>query len=207
MVDLTYSETQEESYVVYKTVPNQDGKPGDMNGNNSLQWLGLYYTKDKAAGAPILAPTEGGKEMVLVTGSTKAPGEGYSPLHMFGTVNVAQNLTYADGEFGYTYRDTNNGTYLYFSHANKVVTYAGKDDEESLALDDTEKADEDVATDLQTDQSVEEAQAVSGSETQSDQTGTALSGGVVALVGVAGLVVGGFGGFLIANTRRRKLMK
>ena len=204
MVDIAYSETQEESYITYKTVPDQDGKPGDMNGNNAVQWLGLYYTKDKSAGTPILAPTEGGKEMVLVTGSKKSPGNGYSPLHMFGTVNVAQNLTYADGLLGYSYMDSNNGTYLYFSHANKVVIYTGKEDEESLASDDTEKADEDVATDLQTDQSVEEAQAVSGSAVQSDQAGTAISGGVVALVGVAGLVVGGFGGFVIANTRRKK---
>ena len=145
--------------------------------------------------------------MVLVTGSKKSPGNGYSPLHMFGTVNVAQNLTYADGLLGYSYMDSNNGTYLYFSHANKVVTYTGKEDEESLALDDTEKADEDVATDLQTDQPVEEAQAVSGSAVQSDQAGTAISGSIVVLVGVAGLVAGGFGGFVIANTRRKKRIK
>jgi hypothetical protein len=120
MVDMKYSETEEASYVAYKSVTDQDGNYGDLNGNNARQWLALYYTKDKKAGAPLLAPTENGHEMVIKVGSTEVPGTGYAPLHMFGTPKTAQNLTFADGDSGYCYNDKKGGTYLYFSHANTV---------------------------------------------------------------------------------------
>ena len=40
-----------------------------------------------------------------------------------------------------------------------------------------------------------------------DQTGTALSGGVLVLVGAAGIIAGGFGGFVIASRRRKHPME
>ena len=43
------------------------------------------------------------------------------------------------------------------------------------------------------------------SRAEAVQTGTALSGGVLVLVGAAGIIAGGFGGFVIASRRRRKL--
>jgi hypothetical protein len=103
---------------------------------------------------------------------------------------------------------------LYFTHANVVVTYTDEDGNEiGSATDDDQKAESAEATvpedtDKKVDeQPAEEAQAVSGSAVEAEQTGTAVTGGTVALVGVIGLVAGAFGGFVIANTRRRKLMK
>ena len=203
MVSLTYSETTEASYVAYRSVRDQDGKCGDLNGNNAKQWLALYYTKDKKAGAPILAPGSN-NEWVYQTGDNRMPGLGYTPLHEFGWINVPQNLTFADGEEGYSYNDKNNGVYLFFSHANTKITYLGKDDDKALSEEDTAQTAEDES---QKAVSAEEAQAVSGSAAEPNQAGTAVTGGIVALVGVVGLVAGGFGGFVIANTRRRKLMR
>ena len=171
MVSLSYSETKDASYVAYKSVRDQNGDYGDLNGDGGFEWLALYYTRDKNAGNPILAPTEKGKEMLLVNGTAEKPEGEYSPLYLFGTPNVAQNLTYADGKKGWSYRDTKNGTYFYFKHAEAVVSYADSDDDAALA---------------------------------ESQTGTALASGTLALVGIAGIAVGGFIGFVIANTRRRK---
>ena len=192
MVDMKYSETQETSFIAYKSVPDQDGNYGDLNGNNARQWLALYYTKDKKAGAPLLAPTENGHEMVVKVGSSETPGTGYSPLYMFGTPNVAQNLTFADGDNGYSFNDKKGGTYLFFSHANKVITYTGTNTEESTPsptpmADTNEKATE----------------AATGQAVETDQTGTVVSGGYIVLAGAVGVVLGGLGGFLIAWRRRK----
>ena len=206
MVDLSYSETKEASYVAYKSVRDQDGKCGDLNGNSSLQWLALYYTKDKNAGTPILAPTSEGHEMVLKTGTTEKPGTGYSPLHMFGTVNVAQNLTFASGDHGYSYGDKNNGTYLYYTHANEIVTYTDTNGNElsENELSDTKKSEEGTETDFTSGSAVAETEPVSGSAAGTDQTATTITGGLIALVGAIGLVVGGLTGFVVADTRRKK---
>ena len=128
--------------------------------------------------------------MVLKTGTTDSPGAGYSPLHMFGTVNVAQNLTFASGDHGYSYGDKNNGTYLYYTHANEIVTYTDTNGNE---LSDTNKSEE-----------VTETDSVSGSAAGTDQTATTITGGLIALVGAIGLVVGGLTGFVVADTRRKK---
>ena len=195
MVDMTYSETKEASYVAYKSVRDQDGNCGDLNGGNSRQWLALYYTKDKKAGTPILAPS-GGDEYRCIYGSSKSPGSEYSPIHMFGTRNVAQNLTFADGENGYSFNDGRGGIYFYYMHAGDVKMF-GADDAD--ASKDDEKESVSVATDVDTTQT-EEAQATAGSE----QAGTALSGGVVALIGVGGLVAGCFIGGIVVGVRRKK---
>ena len=123
MVDISYSENEEAAYVAYKSVRDQDGKPGDLNAGSSKQWLALYCTKDKKAGSPIVAPGDG-NEMIVKTGDSQAPAEGYAPLHMFGTPNVAQNLTFADGNNGYSYNDKNHGTYLFFTHADTQINYS-----------------------------------------------------------------------------------
>ena len=202
MVSMTFGEYSEAAFVAYRSVRDQDDKCGDLNGGDCRQWLAFYYTKDKKAGEPILAPGSN-NEWVYQTGKSDTPGKGYTPLHIFGTTNVAQNLTFYDGESGYSYRDGNKGTYLFFSHAGTVITYEGKD-EKSGSTDD---ADDKTTADESDSQTVEvaDAQAVSGTAVAADQTGTALSGGVLVLVGAAGIVAGGFGGFVIASRRRRKL--
>ena len=190
MVDLSYSETNESSYVAYKSVRDQNDDCGDLNGGNARQWLALYYTKDAGAGNPILAPSDNGGEMIVKVGTADMPGSGYSPIHMFGTANVAQNLTFADGDNGYCYNDKNGGTYLYFSHANAVISYSGKNDEATK----TESPSADSS----------EADVVSGSAAGTDQTGTTISGGVIVLVGAMCLFAGAFIGFLTGSRRRKK---
>ena len=197
IVDMKYSETTEASYVAYKSVPDQNGQCGDVNGGSSKQWLALYYTKDKNAGSPILAPGSS-REWVYQTGDSSMPGRGYTPLHMFGEKNVSQNLTFADGDSGYSFNDSLNGIYLFFSHADTKVIYSGKSDE------DLSDNGEDVPDDkLSTVVDKDSTEAVDAQDA-SDQTGTAVSGGVVALVGVLGLAFGGIFGFVIADTRRKK---
>ena len=121
MVDLSYNEDSETSYIVYKNALNTNGKYGDLNGGGGKQWLALYYTNDEDAGDPIIAPTNGDDAIKVIYGKTKAP-EGASPLHFFGKPNTAQNLTFADGESGWSYNDAKGGIYLYFNRdANAVL--------------------------------------------------------------------------------------
>ena len=122
MVDLTYNEDKESSYIAYKSVPDQDGNCGDLNGGGGKQWLAIYATHDEDAGDPILAPAEGSENFILQKKSSKAPKGDYSPLHMFGSFNTAQNLTYADGENGWSYNDKMGGIYLYFKRDENPFT-------------------------------------------------------------------------------------
>ena len=126
------------------------------------------------------------------------PGRGYTPLHMFGEKNVSQNLTFADGDSGYSFNDSLNGIYLFFSHADTKVIYSGKSDED--LSDNGEDVPDDNLSSVVDKDSTEAVDA----QDASDQTGTAVSGGVVALVGVLGLAFGGIFGFVIADTRRKK---
>ena len=201
MVDRTYSETKEASYVAYKSVRDQDGNCGDLNGGNARQWLALYYTKDRAAGNPLLAPTDKGNEMAVIVGSDKAPGTDYSPLHMFGTVNVPQNLTFADGDAGYSFNDKNGGTYMFFTHAKEIITFTDRNNN-VITGDETLKSEESVSGSAT---GVEADQTVSGSAVSTDQTGTVISGGTLFLVGIGGIAIGGLCGFLIAGRRRKKI--
>ena len=210
IVDQTYSETQEASYVAYKAVTDQNGNSGDLNGGNAKQWLALYYTKDRKAGNPILAPTEGGKEMIVKVGNAEAPGTGYSPLHMFGIKNTAQNLTFADGESGYSFNDKNGGTYLYFTHSNAVTVYTDKADEVKVVDKDSKDAD---ATVVEAEPvsaqatSVQEEKVADALAVEAEQTGTSTSGGTMVLFAAIGVVVGGVGGFLIADNRRKRMIR
>ncbi len=164
MVDLSYNENQETSYVAYRSALDTEGNYSDLNGGGGKQWLALYVTYDAGAGKPILAPTEKGKEFVCQTGTADSPGEEYSPLHLFGTEATPQNLTFADGDNGWSYNDDENGIYLFFKRsANEVEDFS--------------------------------------------QTGTVRSGGVNVLIGAVCVLAGGFIGFILADTRRKKMMK
>lgn len=174
MVNLSYGERQESSYVAYMSVRDQNGNCGDLNGGNCRQWLALYYTKDKNAGNPIIAPDNDDK-MLVKTGNDSLPDMTYSPLHMFATPNVAQNLTFADGESGWSYNDKNKGTYLFFIHADAGVYY--------------------------NEPSAGTAQTVQG---KTSEAGTVVSKGILILIGAAGLVGGIFIGAITSNTIRRK---
>ena len=205
MVDLTYNDDEQTSFVNYKSVTDQNSNEGDLNGDGGKQWLALYQTHDEDAGDPILAPENGSSFKVVVQyGSGNAPEEsGYEPLHMFGTPNFAQNLTFADGESGWSYNDGKNGTYLFFRRAT---------DDNIAAIDSTSVAEEDKtseATDEKTEtDTTDEADtvAVSGSAVSgtTKDAGTALGGGWIALIGAgcgcAGIVIG----IVSANLLRRR---
>ena len=158
IVDMSYNEKKETSFVAYKSVLDTDGNYGDLNGGGGKQWLALYVSREQEAGDPILAD-----KFLVKKGSAESPeGNGYLPLHLFGTPGVAQNLTFADGENGWSFNDKENGTYLYF------------------------KSD------------------ITAFFNDSSQTGTAISGGLVALVGAIGFIAGGFVVAIIGGTRRKK---
>lgn len=125
MVDMTYDELQGASYIAYKSVYDNNGNCGDTNGGSCKQWLALYATKDRDAGAPILAPDNNERNFILQTGKGgDSIPTGYSSLHLFGKPNVAQNLTFADGENGWSYNDEHNGTYFFFRHEDTQTSDA-----------------------------------------------------------------------------------
>ena len=120
MVDMSYNESKQTSFISYKNVLDNNGKAGDLNGGGGKQWLALYQTHDEAAGEPILAPENGENCDIIVRygKSEELKSEEFSPLHMFGTPNTAQNLTFADGDNGWSYNDGKKGTYLLFHRAS-----------------------------------------------------------------------------------------
>lgn len=115
IVDLTYDENKETSYIAYKNVTDQNGGEGDLNGGGGKQWLGLFVSRDEDAGDPIMAPDGSLYEIKILKGSSgSTTPSGLSPLHLFGYPNSAQNLTFSDGENGWSFNDKLGGTYMYF---------------------------------------------------------------------------------------------
>lgn len=186
MVDLSYDEDKASSFVNYTTVRDQNDSPGDVNGNGGKQWLALYQTKDSDAGDPILAPENGEAfAMIVQNGSDQASDEKYSPLHMFGTPNTAQNLTFADGDSGYSYNDDNNGTYLFFRRDTGDALVDPEDEPENEGGDSASVG------------------AASGSASDG-YVGTAMNSGAIILSASVGAVAGIFIGVVGARFSRRK---
>ena len=113
MVDVSYNENKETSFIAYRGVLDQDGDQGDLNGGSGKQWLALYASYDEDAGDPILAPDGDLHKGITQRGKSTTP-DGYSPLHFFGKPNAPQNLTFADGDNGWSYNDDEGGTYFFF---------------------------------------------------------------------------------------------
>ncbi|MCR5587056.1 MAG: hypothetical protein K6F77_05945 [Lachnospiraceae bacterium] len=132
MVDLTYDENEERSYCYYKGLLDTDGGQGDLNGGGGKQWLAIYSTKDADAGNPILAPDGITSDFIVQYKNGKTP-EGYSPLHMFGEPNVAQNLTFSDGDAGWSYNDKKGGIYLFFKRDAYDGLSSAKEGNSSIA--------------------------------------------------------------------------
>ena len=200
MVDLSYDDDEQSTFINYKSVTDQKNEYGDVNGGGGKQWLALYQTHDEDAGDPILAPENGEDYKVIVQyGLDDEPQiEGYSPLHIFGTPNAAQNLTFADGESGWSYNDGKNGTYVFFRRGTEVAADSEAEDESEDVVGGS--AEDETVTDGS------EAQAVSGSAADA---GTTLSGSTIALIGagcgVAGIFIGAFGMTLVR--RKKKPLK
>ena len=117
MVDLSYNENSETSFIAYRGVLDQHGDQGDLNGGSGKQWLALYASYDEDAGDPILAPNGDLHKGITQYGKNTTP-TGYSPLHFFGKPNAAQNLTFADGNNGWSFNDKEGGTYFFFEREN-----------------------------------------------------------------------------------------
>ena len=192
MVDISYNEDKETSYINYKSVTNQNGDYGDLNGGGGKQWLALYQTHDEDAGDPIVAPG-GGVDIKVVTGSDKTP-DGYSPLHMFGEPNVVQNLTFADGDNGWSYNDSVNGTYLFFRRDDSSFTGYEEVAEEAKEEETEAEAAADAAS----------GSAASGSSADTSGIATVVSQPTGILYGVGGVVVGIVIGFVGAGVLRKK---
>ncbi|MBO6108863.1 MAG: hypothetical protein J6P16_05610 [Eubacterium sp.] len=182
MVDITYNSARNTEFISYKNVKNQDGESGDVNGNSGLQWLALYETHDERAGEPILAPENGNAYGILVLhGKTTPESDEYKPLHMFGTPNAAQNLTFADGESGYSYNDKKNGTYLFFRRDDGAPVV-----DDSAVSENKEKKSESNST-AKDQTAISTGAAASATE---GQTGTAATGGVIIAAAGIGFAAG-----------------
>ena len=201
MVDLSIDDKGNITYVTYKNVLTQDEKvAADLNGGNGKQWLVIYQTKSADAGEPILAPaTDEDKAFLVQTGSTEAP-DGYMPLHMFGTKDTPQNLTFADGENGWSYNDKNGGTYLFFKKdANASNFESGASvNEKQTVTDEKDKATPEVT---------DSPEVASGSAIGTEDTSTASPFGRNMLFGSILLVVGfalGFGICIVTKKRKSR---
>lgn len=184
MIEMSTNENKETAYVTYKSVRDNSGDPGDLNGGSSKQWLALYQTHDDRAGEPIAAP-ESGYPITVLYGGTSTRSD-YLPLHMFGTVHVAQNLTFADGDAGYSFEDKKDGTYLYF------MRYYGETTEEGTVSE--------TSSDSASGNTVDVANAEKGE----DQTATVLSTGTIALIGFGSVVFIALVVLVILNSRKKK---
>ena len=132
-------------------------------------------------------------------GSSEEPKtEGYTPLHLFGNANSPQNLTFSDGESGWSFNDGKKGTYVFFRReSDKTV-------EDENVEEEKEEKEEAVApaTDApSTETPSGEAPAVSGSAADA---GAALGGGTVALTGVLCGACGVFLGIAFTALKRKK---
>ena len=196
IVDMTINRDEETAYVTYKSVRDNNGNPGDLNGGSSKQWLALYQTKDERAGAPIMAP-ESGYELKVYYGNGRSKSGAATPLHMFDQPNMPQNLTYADGEKGWSYNDKNKGTYLYFSR------YDGQsvDDKDTDGGKEKTAAGEPSATGEPSADTSSDDTVVSGSAADiGTSTGVETVALIGALCGVAGIGIG----FAVGTTRRKR---
>ena len=193
MVDLSVNDKGYSVYITYKNVLTHEDKAADLNGGNGKQWLVLYQTNSEDAGEPILAPkTEESKMFLVQTGSSTAP-DGYQPLHLFGTKDTPQNLTFADGESGWSYNDKNGGTYLFFRRDANGLADEKEDEEEKLSdTKDTTPDDND------------NPEAVSGGAIDAEDAGTASPFGKNMIFGSVFLVVGACIGFGIAAVTGKK---
>ncbi len=192
MVDMSYNEESETSFTNYKSVPDQDGGHGDVNGGGGKQWLALYQTHDEDAGSPLLAPENGEEFGIIVQyGSSEEPKtEGYTPLHLFGAPNTPQNLTFADGESGWSYNDKKNGTYVFF---RREMSSTGEDEKEEVV--------DPAVSGNAVDASSDESPVVSGSAAD---IGTATGTGTTVLVGVLCGACGVILGVTVMGLIRRK---
>ena len=204
IVDMTTNKNEETSYVSYKSVRDNNGNPGDLNGGSSKQWLALYQTYDERAGAPIVAPGTGyyGYELKVYYGNSRRGSYCTTPLHMFGTPNVEQNLTNADGEKGWSYNDKRGGTYLYYSHYDGSLV-SNKEDEKTgeTVSDEPSVTAEPSATDEPSADTSTDETAVSGSAAD---IGTSVGVGMAALIGALCGVAGIGIGFAVGATRRKR---
>ena len=81
-----YSTEEEEKFVRYDGVLDQEAKMGDTNGYVGKQWNALYYTKDKTVGHPLEASVLPFKDKTIQDNN-------YKPIHYFGQeVPVDLNL-------------------------------------------------------------------------------------------------------------------
>ena len=196
MVDLSTDRNKETTYITYKSVRDNDGNPGDLNGNSSKEWLALYQTYDERAGAPIAAP-ESGYVMRVCSDGDYDYERGQSALHLFGIPDSGRtNLTSTE----WSYNDKNGKTFFIYSHYDgKIIeeeSVAEKDKEEKETV--SEASSESVSGNA-VDVANPETEVV---EAEATQTGTAMSGGVIILIAVCamGVVIA----FVAVGYSRRK---
>ena len=153
---------------------------GDLNGDVGKQWLALYTTKDKAAGEPILA------DVVAQKGSSTLP-LGKTGLKLFGKTD-AVNLV----DEAYGYNDTIGGLYIFFA----ADSAAAEPTAESKAEADSTAAATDSAAESAS------SNAEKPEATSTEVTGSAFSGGLLAIVGVISAAAGA--GVCFLFTRKKK---
>ena len=118
-------------FVLYESVKFQDGRVADVNTWEGKEWHAMYFSYDKAAGAPIEA------DFIVRYGDGNIDKD-YAGLSNFGHIN-AQNLNTYDFDddvngIYITYRQEDlNGDYARKDYLSKVKLFSG-DDPEKIAL-------------------------------------------------------------------------
>ena len=193
MVDLSTDRNKETTYITYKSVPDNDGNPGDLNGRSSKEWLALYQTYDERAGAPIAAP-ESGYVMRVCSDGDYDYERGQSALHLFGISDSERtNLTSTE----WSYNDKNGKTFFIYSHYDGKIIEEDKEEKEIVSEASSESVSGNAVDVANPETEVVEAEAT--------QTGTAMSGGVIILIAVCamGVVIA----FVVAVGYSRKKKK
>ena len=79
MVDRSYPSGSEEiTYIYYKLATTSDDEKADLHNKKGKQWLGVYTTKDSAAGEPIAAAS------LMVSEDATSANANYEPVALFG---------------------------------------------------------------------------------------------------------------------------
>lgn len=159
------------------------GDNGDMNGDVGKQWLALYTTRDKAAGAPITA------DLIAQKGSNKFPADKSATVSLFGQED---SLNIVSTE--YCYNDNLNGLYI-FSGTGMAEETPAKPAAQTVSEAETE-------TETESTETGNEALSSDSTDNKAAAAGSVVGTGTMFLSCVGSAAAGALICFLITRRKR-----